>query len=219
MNFVGDAFLPDFIAETQWTIFLPESWLQNPEVYFPPITSLSPYDVTMVTTSKNLWTKVIYQSALPNSTLVCQTEGQACLFIFHFLPTWPKLIWPYPFIFSGVVWQPVLSFKSDGPTKTINPVNLDYYTCHLWALCHLFSVYTTVIIHILHDKKTIFIEKLLFLARRLNQKLISNPYLIFGLAEHLVTLTLYMARPLYHLDEMCHPDLIFWPALLFGTWK
>ena len=32
-------------------------------------------------------------------TLECQIEGQACLFIFHFLLTWPELIWPYPFIF------------------------------------------------------------------------------------------------------------------------
>ena len=40
--------------------------------------------------------------------------------------------------------------------------------------------------------------------------------LIFGL---LVTLGLYTALPLYYLEEMCHPDLIFWPALLFGMWE
>ena len=39
------------------------------------------------------------------------------------------------------------------------------------------------------------------------------------IAEHLVTLTLYTSLPLYHLEEMCHPDLIFWPTLLFGTWE
>ena len=47
----------------------------------------------------------------------CQIEGQACLFIFHFLLTWPKLIWPYPFIFSGVIWQPVLSLNLTGQLK------------------------------------------------------------------------------------------------------
>ena len=87
------------------------------------------------------------------SALECQIEGQACLLIFHFLPTCPKLIWAYRFIFSRVVWQPVLSFKSDWPAETIHLVNFDYFTCHLWALCHLFSVYIAVIIHILHDKK------------------------------------------------------------------
>ena len=78
-------------------------------------------------------------------TLECQIEGPACLFIFNFLLTWPKLIWPYPFIFSGVIWQPVLSFKSDRSTESVNPVNFDYLTCHLWALYHLFYVYIAVI--------------------------------------------------------------------------
>ena len=43
-------------------------------------------------------------------------------------------------------------FKSARPTETINPVNVDYFTCHLWELCHLISVYMAVIIHILHDE-------------------------------------------------------------------
>ena len=36
-------------------------------------------------------------------TLECQIERQIFLFIFHFLPTWPKLIWPYPFIIHNEV--------------------------------------------------------------------------------------------------------------------
>ena len=92
-------------------------------------------------------------------------------------------------------------FKSDRPTNwNCKPCACRLFYLPFMALCHLFSVYMAVIIHILHDE---------------NQSL----YLIFRLAEHLVTLTLYMALPLYHLEEMCHPDLTFWPALLFGTWK
>ena len=106
--------------------------------------------------------------------------------------------------------------KSDRPTEIINPVNFDYFACHLWALLHLFSVYIAVIIHILHDKKTNFIENCCF-CKRMKPKIICNPDLIFGLVEHLITLTLFMALPLYYLDKMCHPDLTFWPALLFGT--
>ena len=60
--------------------------------------------------------------------------------------------------------------------------------------------------------KSIFIENCCF-CKRIKPKIICNPDLVFGLAEHLVTL------PLYHLEEICHPDLIFWPALLFGTWE
>ena len=66
--------------------------------------------------------------------------------------------------------------------------------------------------------KSIFIENCCF-CKRIKPKIICNPDLVFGLAEHLVTLTLYTALPLYHLEEICHPDLIFWPALLFGTWE
>ena len=141
-------------------------------------------------------------------TQECQIEGQACLFIFNFLTTWPKLIWPYPFILSGVVWQPVLSFKSDGPNETINPMNFYYFTCHF--------VYIAVIIHILRDKNQYLLKNCCFW-KRIRPKIICNRDLIFGLAEHLVTLTLYMALPLYHLEEMCHHNLIFWTALLFGT--
>ena len=66
--------------------------------------------------------------------------------------------------------------------------------------------------------KTFFIENCCF-CKRIEPKIICNPHLIFGLAAHLVTLTLYTALSLCHLKEMCHPDLIFWPALLFGTWE
>ena len=67
--------------------------------------------------------------------------------------------------------------------------------------------------------KPIFIENGSF-CKRIKPKIISNPDHIFGLAELLVTLTLHTALPLscfYHLEEICHPDLIFWPTLLFGT--
>ena len=60
--------------------------------------------------------------------------------------------------------------------------------------------------------KSIFIENLCFY-KWIKPKLICNPDLIFRLAEHLATFTLYnMALSLYHLEEMCHPDLTFWPA-------
>ena len=70
--------------------------------------SLSPYDVT-----SPQWVKDVHQSQRQSWDIIleCQIEGQPCLFIFHFLPTWPKLIWPYPFIFSGVIWQPVQSLS------------------------------------------------------------------------------------------------------------
>ena len=67
-------------------------------------------------------------------------------------------------------------------------------------------------------QKPIFIENCCS-CKRIKPKIICNPDLMFGLAEHIVTLTLYTALPLYHIEEMCHPDLIFWPILLFGTWK
>ena len=60
--------------------------------------------------SAKLWSKYL-------DTLECQIEGPACLFIFHFLPTWPKPIWPYPYIFSGVIWQPVLSLSLTNQLK------------------------------------------------------------------------------------------------------
>ena len=60
--------------------------------------------------SAKLWSKYL-------DTLECQIEGPACLFIFHFLPTWPKHIWPYPYIFSGVIWQPVLSLNLTNQLK------------------------------------------------------------------------------------------------------
>ena len=73
------------------------------------------------------------------------------------------------------------------------------------TLSFVFCIYrTTVIIHILHDRKTIFIEKLLFLARRLNQKLISNPYL----TEYIQTCR-----------TSCQPDLIYGPALISFRWN
>ena len=67
--------------------------------------------------------------------------------------------------------------------------------------------------------KPIFIENCCF-CKRIKPKIIWNPDLIFGLAEHLVTLWPYIwPCPLYHIKEMCHPDLIFWPVLVFGTWE
>ena len=43
---------------------------------------------------------------------------RAGMFIyFSFFATWPKLIWPYPFIFYGVIWQPVLSLSLTGQLK------------------------------------------------------------------------------------------------------
>ena len=66
--------------------------------------------------------------------------------------------------------------------------------------------------------KPIFIENCCF-CKRIKPQIICNPDLIFGLAEHFVTLTLHTALPWYHFEKMCHPDLTFWPALLFGTWE
>ena len=63
--------------------------------------------------------------------LVCQIEGQACWFFIFFYRPDLSLFGPTLLFFSGAVWQPVLSFKSDESTETLNPVNFDYYTCHL----------------------------------------------------------------------------------------
>ena len=86
------------------------------------------------------------------------------LIYFSFLLTWPKLISPYPLILSGLVRQPVLSSKSDRPTETINPVNFDYFTCHLWDFCHLLSVYIAYCI-----KKQSLLNTIVY-ARGLNPK-------------------------------------------------
>ena len=67
-------------------------------------------------------------------------------------------------------------------------------------------------------RKLIFIENCCF-CKRIKPKIICNPDLIFRLAEQLLTLTLYKALPLCHLEEMCRLDLIFLPALLVGTWE
>ena len=104
-------------------------------------------------------------------------------------------------------------FKSDGPIETINPVNVEYFTCH----CYLF-LYIWQSLFTYHTTKPNIHWKLLF-CKRIKPKIMCNPYHTFGIAKHLVTLTLYMALPLYHLEEMCHPDLTFWPALPFGTWE
>ena len=81
------------------------------------------------------------------------------------------------------------------------------------TLSSVFSIYCS---H--YRQKTFFIENCCF-CKRIEPKIICNPHLIFRPAAHLVTLTLYTALSLYHLKEMCHPDLIFWPALLFGIWE
>ena len=95
-------------------------------------------------------------------TLECQIEGQACLFIFHFLPTWPKPIWPYPFIFSGFIWQPVLCLSL---TSQLKPWNV-------WMLTILPAIYGPFVIWFLYIwqslftycmMKTNFYWKLLFL--------------------------------------------------------
>ena len=91
------------------------------------------------------------------------------------------------------------------------------FTCHLWALLSFVFVYDCHIIHILHGE-TIFTENIHF-CERIKSKIICNPDLIFRLSEHLATLTLYTALPLYHLEEMCYTDLILWSVLLFGTWE
>ena len=110
-------------------------------------------------------------------------------------------------------------FKPDRPTETIKRVNVDYcmYLPFMSTLSFVFCIYGS---HYSHTAwwKPIFMENWCFY-KRIKSKIICSPDLIFGLAEHLVTLTLYTALPLYHLEEMCHPDLIFWPALLFGTWE
>ena len=102
-------------------------------------------------------------------TLECQIEGQACLFIFHFWPTWPKLIWPYLFIFSGVIWEPVLSLNL---TEQLKPTE----TCECWLFylpfmgtLSLISVYMAVIIHILHEENQSLLKTIVS-ARRLNKK-------------------------------------------------
>ena len=48
------------------------------------------------------------------------------------------------------------------------------------------------------------------LCKRIKPEIICNPDLIFGLREHNATMTLYTTLSLYHLEEMCHPDLTFW---------
>ena len=80
------------------------------EVGHPGITCEQP-----ISCARYAW---LHSSEWGGCTLECQIEGQACLFILHFLPTWPKLIWPYPFIFSGVIWQPVLSLSLTGQLKS-----------------------------------------------------------------------------------------------------
>ena len=147
-------------------------------------------------------------------TLECQIEGQACVFIFHFLLTWPKLIWPYPFIFSGVIWKPVV-WQANWNHKRCE--GWLFYLPFMGTLSFDFLIYGC---HYSHTawRKPIFIESCCF-CKRIKPKIICNPDLIFGLAEHLVTLTLYTTLPLYHLEEMCHLELIFWPALLFSTWE
>ena len=71
-----------------------------------------------------------------------------------------------------------------------------------------------------HIVKAIFIENCC-LCKRIKPKMICDLDLIFGLAEHLVTMTLYTTLHFDHLVEMCHPDLTFefWPIHLFGTWE
>ena len=67
------AFLLDFtlkikeLLKCSEEIFLFEFLLQNTKVHFPPIRIVCPYDVELVTTSKNLWIKVLYWSAATNS--------------------------------------------------------------------------------------------------------------------------------------------------------
>ena len=119
---------------------------------------------------------------------------RACLLIyFSFFADLTYAYLALPFYFFRGHLAACTKFKSDRPTETIKCVNVDFFTCHLWALCHLISVYMAVIIHILHDENQSLLNK---------PKIICNPDLIFGLAEHLVTLTLYTALPLYHLEEM-----------------
>ena len=91
------------------------------------------------------------------------------------------------------------------------------YLLFMGTLSFVFCIYGS---HYSHTawRRPIFMENSCF-CKRIKSKIICSPDLIFGLAEHLVTLTLYTALSLYHLEEMCHPDLILWPALLFGTWE
>ena len=79
------------------------------------------------------WGTILVQCILPYSqasaihlklahldicTLGCQIERPVCFNLFCiFLPTWLKLIWPYPYIFSGVIWQHVLSLSLTGQLK------------------------------------------------------------------------------------------------------
>ena len=110
-----------------------------------------------------------YQLIAKPGTLGCQIKGPDCLFISYFLPTWPK---PYLalrlYFFRGHL-AACTKFASDRPTETVKPVHVGYFTCHLWTLSHLFSVYMAVIIHILHDENQFLLKTVVF-ARRLNQK-------------------------------------------------
>ena len=63
----------------------------------------------------------------------------------------------------------------------------------------------------MHDKKQLFIEHIYFW-KSVKPNNVCHSDLIFGPAEHLVTLTLYTALSLYHLKEMCHFDLILYTA-------
>ena len=89
----------------------------------------------------------------------------------------------------------VSHLKSDRPTVTVNRVHVDYFTCHLWELSHLFSVYMAVIIHILHDENQSLLKTVVF-ARGLNQNNLQPwPYI-------------------RTCRTSCHPDPIYGPALV-----
>ena len=81
--------------------------------------------------------------------------------------TFAYLAQPNYFFFRGRL-AACTKFKSDRPTETINPVNVDYSIFHLWAFSHLFLVYMAVSLLTYCMMKPIFIWKTVVSARGLN---------------------------------------------------
>ena len=92
------------------------------------------------------------------STLECQIEGQACLFIFHFCRPHLSLFGPTLLFFRGHL-AACTKCNSDRPTETMKLVNVYYFPCHLWALFHLISAYMTVIIENQSLLKTVVLQE------------------------------------------------------------
>ena len=97
---------------------------------------------------------------------------------FHSLPSWPKLIWPCPFIFWRVGWQPV---PISSLTATRCHITMRVWAIHLpllWVLCSLLRVCCRII-HKLDDENKYLLKTFVFA-----KGLLVNP-------RQFATLTLY----------------------------